>query len=1296
MRRVSIFCLLVSIGACSPDGPSVTVAFDWSDGAPTASQLFARARVETTDGRTLSESQVVAYAPSVELELPSIPIGAERVIRAELVAEPNLAARALYYGVSDPFELTADADVTASVRVAMHGAPSIDCSSGFGGLLVRGAERNVVGREDIELLVPARGAVSVRRSEGTAPTTSTEAIPIADRVVTSTASPTFTTYAVPWTLTSCERAEVCQRTVFVEAVDAEGYASAVCRAQVELDQLGPTIVDETFSMTITPPPDSLLREVDEAKLGALVRVSVGLSEPLEDREPSLDAVSSAAVLPFTFVQRQGTLVVFELLVDTTHASDTYDLELISSDLFGNVASHVLERPLTIDKEAPPPAINTPGASMQLHVTPRGSTDTNNVPRLTIAAAPGSFLDTEAIAVRAPGTNQLLGIPFVDETGGLPETELVPLDVATVEVLSIDAAGNVGDARIVRDVIRTVRVGEDTEVDVRFAPQTRTSAWQQLDRLGIPITAAQREGLRALDGSTIESVAQPRWRETRRSKLSPLDRSHLDMVYDPIRGRTVMFGGNGGLANTYRGPTWEWVRDEWRDVSPPTEAPTRWGHAMVFDRKRGRTMMFGGIDNLDIRGDVWEWDGADWIQNAQAGEMNVLRRYHHGMAYDSAQGRVMACGGWLPIGMETDFAFFDDCWIWDGYAWTPGPTLPEVRWLHDMAYDPIAARFVIFGGRLGYTDYYAPLDDVLYGDDVSWARAATGLPTMLFPRFVYNPAQSAMYAYGYQYDPNGNPLPNPHDLWRWNEGQAQLDRVTSTVRQPPMRIDQALAVDEEDGAVLLFGGSSGYPDFERFRDTWSLRNDTWYDMTPRATGPTTRSGHALVYDSVREVTLLFGGFERPGDPDDVLRSDLWAWDGLAWRCLKADALNPASDACADGPGGNAPSPRMAVAAAFHEDTASMVIHGGCQNGNNRGECEATAARLDETWVWDGTAWSQLPGPPPRSDAAMTAMGPGQVLMVGGCDATTSTEIFARCISRGDAWLFEGASWRAVAQSSTTSHARPSLTYVDGVGAVLFGGCDAISNLQGGANSRACPTGTFVLPNADAPAWIEVSTSTAPAVRSGAAFVYDERRQHAVLFGGEDPANGRFRDTWFFDGNDWSHRDTRASPTPRGHNGRRAVYDRARERVVLYGDGDPFGLNSGVWEYAYDREERPAWVMTLKWNQLFASLLDVQSIQIAAVAGGSGVSDAMVPEVGARLEAWDAVRGGWELIQQHDQPGLDTLQLDATDPTAANRWFVERDAQLYLRVTPRGYDLGPTPAQVSLDYVEATVRYTLPER
>jgi hypothetical protein len=1289
VRRVSIFCLLVSIvsvGACSPDGPSVTVAFDWSDGAPTGSQLFARARVETTDGRTLSESPVVAYAPGVALQLPSIPIGAERVIRAELVAEPNLAARALYYGVSEPFELTADADVTASVRVAMHGAPTIDCSSGFGGLLVRGAQRNVVGREDIELLVPARDAVSVRRSEGAAPTTSTEAIPIADRVVTSTASPTFTTYAVPWTLTSCARAEVCQRTVFVEAVDAEGYASAVCRAQVELDQLGPTIVDETFSMTITPPPDSLLREVDDAKLGALVRVSVGLSEPLEDTAPSLDAVSASAVIPFTFVQRQGTLVVFELLVDTTHASDTYDLELMSSDLFGNIASHVLESPLTIDKEAPPPVINTPGASMQLHVTPRGSTATNSVPRLTITASPGSFLDTQAIAVRAPGTNQLLGIPFVDETRGLPETELVPLDVATVEVLSIDAAGNVGDPRIVRDVLRTVRVADDTEVDVRYAPQTRTSAWQQLDRLGIPITATQREGLRAMDGSTIESVAQPRWRETRRSKLSPLDRSHLDMVYDPIRGRTVMFGGNGGLANTYRGPTWEWVRDEWRDVSPPTEAPTRWGHAMVFDRKRGRTMMFGGIDNLDIRGDVWEWDGADWIENAQAGEMNVLRRYHSGIAYDSTLGRVMVCGGWLPVGTQP--LIYDDCWYWDGYAWTPGPTLPDQRWLHDMAYDPVHARFVIFGGR---DESYAFLRDVLYNDGVGWTVAATEQPTMFVPRFVWEPVSSALYAYGFELMPSGNPHPNPQDLWRWDDTQAQLEPVTSSPGRPPLRIDQAVAVDEEDGTILLFGGSTDYPDYEGYLDTWALKDGTWYDATPRLTGPSTRSGHALVYDSVRQVTLLFGGFERPG----VLRADLWAWDGFSWRCLKADALSPVSDACADGAGGNAPTPRMAVAAAFHANTGSMVVHGGCEVGNNRGECVANAARLDETWVWDGTAWSQLPGPPPRSDAAMTAMGPGQLLLVGGCDATTSPDFFARCISLGDAWLFEGASWRPVAQSSTTSHARPSLTYVDGVGAVLFGGCDAVSNLQGGANPRACPTGTFVLPNADAPAWIEVSTSTAPAVRSGAAFVYDARRQHAVLFGGEDPANGRFRDTWFFDGNDWSRRVTRASPTPPGNNGRRAVYDRARERVVLYGDGDPFGLNSGVWEYAYDREERPAWVMTLRWNQLFASLLDVQSVQIAAVAGGSGVSDAMVPQVGAQLEAWDAVRGAWELIEQHDQPRLDTLQLDAADPTAANRWFVERDAQLYLRVTPRGYDLGPTPAQVSLDYVEATVRYTLPE-
>ncbi|MEQ8274611.1 MAG: kelch repeat-containing protein [Deltaproteobacteria bacterium] len=1303
MRRVFVFFGLLLGTACSAEGPQIEVIFDWAGARPNVSELFARARVESTDRRTLSESTILPYAPDASLELPSIPIGTDRIIRIELTAEPDPTTRALFYGISEPFDLAADVDVAPSVRVAMRPAPRIDCSGGFGGITVRGAARNVVGDEDVELMVATDYGSSVRVSEGGPPSPATPRIELV-APVDSPSTASFPMFAVPWTLASCNTGEVCQRRVFVEALDEEGYASAVCRAEIDLDQEGPTLVDETFSLTITPPPNSLLREVDRATVGANVRVSVGLSEPLADIDPQLEAVSSS-VLGFTFLQRQGTQVVFELDVKGTHADGVYALELVSTDRFGNASAHQLPLTLTIDKRPPPPAVNDPGdphstggpvwapgaartRSMTVHVSPAGSAATNGRPSLTIQAQPRTFDGATAIAVRAPGTNQILGIAAVRPDGGLEETDLVPLDVATVQVLTIDAAGNVGAPRIVRDVIRTVHVVEsadDAEVEVRRAPQTRTSAWQQLDRLGTPITARDRAALSGRDGSIVSVDAEPRWRETRRSKRSPADRSNPGLAYDAIRGRTVLFGGHDGVVNLSRTPTWEWVADEWRDVSPATEVPARWGHRLVYDRKRGRTVLFAGIDPRAIRGDLWEWDGSDWVENVEAGEMSVLRRYHHAMAYDSTHGRTLMCGGWLPRYPPGVTVIHEDCWYWDGYAWTPGPDMPGRRWLHDMVYDPVAQRFVVHGGRLGEAQNYAYIGSVLYGDGARWTKATTtAKPDMSNHRIFWDPVTTSVFAYGL--------VPFKYDFWRWDPVSAGLEPVPSGGVRPPERLDHAMAYDEDAGAALLFGGTSSYPDFEQHRDTWGFKDGAWIDMTPSQRGPSTRSGHALAYDARRGVTVLFGGIDRAG----TLRADVWSWNGFQWSCEAGDALSLPSDGCASVPS-PAPTPRIAMASAYLATSNQVVIHGGCEIGSNRGECDPTAPRLDETWMWDGNTWSQAEGPPARADAAMTAVGPGQLLLFGGCDQTTSNEMFASCEPLDDTWTFDGATWTRVAATLPPSpRARPSLTYHEGVGAVLFGGCDAVSNPQGGLNRRDCRPGTFVLADTNAMSWIEVATSTTPDGRSGAAFVYDEVRRHSVLFGGEDPTNGRHRDTWFFDGVDWSHRKTSTSATPPGNNGRRAVFDRGRQRIVLYGDADAYDLSSGVWEYDYGRSERPAWVIALKWNQVLAELSDVQSVEISAVANGVGASDALVAEAGARLEAWDAVRGAWELIEQHDQPGLDTLQLDATDPTAANRWFVERDAQLYLRVTPRGYDLGPTPAQVSLDYVEATVRYTLPDR
>ena len=62
-------------------------------------------------------------------------------------------------------------------------------------------------------------------------------------------------------------------------------------------------------------------------------------------------------------------------------------------------------------------------------------------------------------------------------------------------------------------------------------------------------------------------------------------------------------------------TWEWDGPNWTSPNPGTTPSPRSGHALVFDPARGRIVLFGGLDALTSTAlaDTWEWDGADWQQ-----------------------------------------------------------------------------------------------------------------------------------------------------------------------------------------------------------------------------------------------------------------------------------------------------------------------------------------------------------------------------------------------------------------------------------------------------------------------------------------------------------------------------------------------------------------------------------------------------------------------------------------------------------------------------------------------------------
>jgi hypothetical protein len=211
--------------------------------------------------------------------------------------------------------------------------------------------------------------------------------------------------------------------------------------------------------------------------------------------------------------------------------------------------------------------------------------------------------------------------------------------------------------------------------------------------------------------------------------------------------------------------------------------------------------------------------------------------------------------------------------------------------------------------------------------------------------------------------NGNFL--PPQTWEW-DGSHWLQYVPATA--PAARESTAMAFDSLRGVTVLFGGlnSSGIQN-----DTWSWSNGTWTQRTP-AVHPPARYLHAMAFDSLRGRVVLFGGFGGSA------LNDVWEWDGTAW----SQPVPPAS-----------PAPRWATALAFDSQRARTVLFGGFDN----------TVQMGDTWLWDGTAWTHaLPSAAPsvRYGHAM-AFDPirNRVLLFGGYH---QGEV-------GDNWSWDGVNW-----------------------------------------------------------------------------------------------------------------------------------------------------------------------------------------------------------------------------------------------------------------------------------------------
>jgi uncharacterized protein (TIGR03437 family) len=294
---------------------------------------------------------------------------------------------------------------------------------------------------------------------------------------------------------------------------------------------------------------------------------------------------------------------------------------------------------------------------------------------------------------------------------------------------------------------------------------------------------------------------------------------------------------------------------------------------------------------------------------------------------------------------------------------------------------------------------------------------------------------------------------------------------------------------------------------------------WTEQNPQ-TAPPPLYGHAMAFDSAHGQVVLFGGEGANG----LFLSDTWVWDGSIWT-----QKFPV----------NSPRARYLHAMAYDSVHGQVVLFGGSYTDNN-----GIIHFLSDTWLWDGSNWTQEPllptVPLARYGHAMAFdSAQGQVVLFGGISEFNSPAAGAVL---SDTWVWNGSTWTEESpQTSPPARFLNTLTYDSAHSqVVLFGGSS-----QGFSSLND----TWLW---DGSNWTEESPQTSPSARAGHATAFDSAHGQTVLFGGYDQSSTHLNDTWVWDGSNWTEESPQTSPSMR--QGHAMAYDSTHGQAVMFG-GSP---------------------------------------------------------------------------------------------------------------------------------------------
>ncbi len=285
--------------------------------------------------------------------------------------------------------------------------------------------------------------------------------------------------------------------------------------------------------------------------------------------------------------------------------------------------------------------------------------------------------------------------------------------------------------------------------------------------------------------------------------TPTARNSQLLVYDMVRGLTVMYGGWPSFADT-----WEWNGSDWSQRFPAHSPPGRSSAAFGYDLIRGRIVLFGGVTGRTTLDDTWEFDGSDWI--AMNPTTRPPARLLSGMALDIGRASMVMFGGGGSVNGPPGFG---DTWEWNGSSWRQlqTPNQPSPRWAFGMAADIAQGRIILQGGATVGSN--APTPDTWIWSGGNWSPGPT--TTTPGPEVATGFAQDWVHSVTVRF---GGTMPMTDTCWLMTSTGWIRDNRTL---RPSSRSNNSCEFDLARGRVVMFGGWTG---------TASLA-DTWEYIVP---------------------------------------------------------------------------------------------------------------------------------------------------------------------------------------------------------------------------------------------------------------------------------------------------------------------------------------------------------------------------------------------------------------------------------------------------------------------------------